>query len=147
MKKLFLLLLVAASFAAQAQTVTQKDLQGKWKLVTFINENGTVDIAKGTWKLNAGAEDAKDNAAELYEGIIAQSKDAVLVIKGDTASQVVEGQEFETQYSLEDKNGKTYITMDQGTTGAPQVFIKDGQMHVLDENHELDMEMIYSPVK
>jgi len=148
MKKLFF---IGACFilalSAKAQTVTQAQLQGKWRLVGFVNYNGAVDVVKGTWKLNEGVKETDENAVELYKGIIAQGKDAVLEIKGATATQQLSDGKYEAIFTLEDKNGKTYMTMDEGTTGSPQVFIKDGQMHLLDEDTKIDMEMIYGPVK
>lgn len=143
MKKLLLAALFAATgFAAKAQTVTQQQLQGKWRLATVVNESGTVDVIKGTWKLNEDVKD-KEVQEELFNDIVLQAQDAVLTIAGDNATQTVMGQEYKSHFTLEDKDGKTYIAMEEGTTGVPQIYVQDGRMHLADEG----MEMIYIPIK
>lgn len=143
MKKLLLAAVFAATgFATQAQTVTQQQLQGKWRLATVVNESGTVDVIKGTWKLNEDVKD-KEVQEELFNDIVLQAQDAVLTIAGDNATQTVMGQEYKSHFTLEDKDGKTYIAMEEGTTGVPQIYVQDGRMHLADEG----MEMIYVPIK
>jgi hypothetical protein len=143
MKKLLLAaFFILAALATQAQTATQQQLQGKWRLATLKDDSGSVDVIKGTWKLNEGVKD-KEMIEGMYNDIVLQAQDAVLVIADDTASQVIMGQEYKAHYTLEDKEGKTYITMYEGTTGIPQIYVKDGKMFLVDE----EMEMVYVPVK
>jgi hypothetical protein len=122
-------------------------MQGKWTLTEFINNEGKIDVAKGTWELNDKGKAKKQATEELYQGIIAQAKGAVLIIKGEVASQSVLGKDFEASFALENKDGKTFMTMDDGTSGSPQVYIKDGKMHIIDTAEDIDMHMVYSPVK
>ncbi len=131
-----------AAIALQAQTVTKDQLQGKWRLIMFNDDSGSIDIVKGTWKIKDNVED-KDAVEEQYNNIVLQAQDAILTIKDNMAAQVVGGQEYKGVFTLQEKDGKTYIKIDEGTTGVPQVFFKDGKMHLDDQG----MEMVYEPVK
>jgi hypothetical protein len=141
-KLLFAALFAIMGFAANAQTVTKQELQGKWRLAILNNDSGSVDVIKGTWKVKDDVKD-KDIQEEMFNDVVLQAQDAVLTIAGDTATQKIMGTEYKANYTLEDKDGKTYITMDEGTTGTPQVFVQDGNMHIVDGG----IEMIYTPVK
>jgi hypothetical protein len=137
-KLLFTALFMLAAFVVKAQTVTQAQLQGKWRMATFIDQNGTVDIIKGTWKVNEGVP-FKEQVEEMYNDIVLQAQEAVLTIKDNTAMQVVGGHEFGGVYTLDEKDGKTYFHMDKGVTGVPHVFVQDNFMHLSDD----DFEMVY----
>jgi len=148
MKKMyFFAMLVFTAFAVQAQTVTKEQLQGKWRMVSFTDENGSADVLNGTWKINDKPAMPKDQVERQYEGIVSQAKDAVLKIEGNTASQMVLGEEFKGQFTLEDKNGKTYMAMDEegGQSSTPQIYIEKGQMHIID--NEIKAHLVYNFVK
>ncbi|KOS07810.1 hypothetical protein AM493_18440 [Flavobacterium akiainvivens] len=145
MKKLLLTAgFMLAAVALHAQTITQEQLQGKWRLVTYNDNNGSIDIVKGTWKVNDDVQN-KVSIEEQYNDIVLQAQEAVLTIKGNTASQTVMGEEHSGSFTLQDKDGKTYMTVDQDTTTVPQVFIKDNALHLADAG--VGMEMIYKPIK
>ncbi|MES2486922.1 MAG: hypothetical protein V4581_13380 [Bacteroidota bacterium] len=148
MKKMyFLAMLVFTALAVQAQTVTKEQLQGKWRMVSFSDENGSADVLNGTWKINDKPTMPKNEVESQYKSIVEQTKDALLKIEGNTASQIVLGEEFKGQFTLEDKNGKTYMTMDEerGMSSKPQIYIEKGQMHIID--NEIKAHLVYNMVK
>ena len=147
MKKIyFLALFVFTAVATKAQTVTQAQLQGKWKMVGFKDENGSVDVANGTWKVNDNSVSPKEDVDEQYNYIVEQAREALLKIEGNTASQVVMSKEMSSKFTLEYKDGKTYlVTEGRGQADMVQVFIDKGQMHLV--NTQIKAEMVYNRVK
>lgn len=137
-KLLFTTLLTLGAFAAQAQTATPAQLQGSWRMAAFIDQFGTIDIIKGTWKINEGLSGIhKEQVEEMFNDVVLRSQDAVLTIKDDTATQTMAGKEFKGTYTLEDKDGKTFMHMSNNTTGTPQVFVQDNFMHLSDKGFEM----------
>jgi sugar lactone lactonase YvrE len=146
MKKLLLAAaFMLAVFSAQAQTVTQAQMQGKWRMASATNPFGTVDIIKGTWKLNEKGLENKEANEEMFNGIVLQAQDAVLVISGNTVTNHVAQQELGGEYSLEVVDGKTYMSVDDGSSGKPQVFFKGGDMYFTDAAE--GVEIIYKQIK
>jgi hypothetical protein len=147
MKKMYILFaFMLTAIAANAQTVTLKELQGKWKMIEFSDANGSASVAKGTWAVKPDAAMPKAEAEEQYKTIIAQAKDAVLVFNGNNVSQVIQGKPFSTTFKLEDRDGKTFLVAEEkNNSGTPYVFIKNGQLHFVDT--EIKAELIYSSVK
>ncbi|RYE18741.1 MAG: hypothetical protein EOP51_21310 [Sphingobacteriales bacterium] len=147
MKKMYLLCaFMLTAMSAGAQEVTQQELQGNWTMSYFKDENGTANVAEGTWKVNDKPTVAKEQVEEQYEFIIQQAKGAVLKIEGAAISQVVMGEEHKAELKLENKDGKTYMIVDeQGRQDRPQVFIDKGQLHVIDS--EIKAELVYVRAK
>lgn len=130
MKKIVLAAFMLLAFAMQAQTVTEANLQGTWRMAFVTNEMGTVDIAKGTWQLKEKNNGTPNSADEMFNDMVLMAQETKMVFKGNTVSWVVSGKEHTSGFTLKDKDGKTYITMDDDAEHAMHVFFKDGNMYM-----------------
>jgi hypothetical protein len=152
MKKL-LYVFVACCFAtmASAQTVTEKDLQGNWKMASFFTSGITLDIATSAVTISEELKsqitpDIEEQINTGMQAAAAQLKDSSLTINGKNLSQKIAGTEKKGTYVLKDLEGKQYIaiTYDDGTSNEVSVTIKDKQLHITRSENGQEAEFIYT---
>ncbi len=144
-----LLAFLATAITVQAQKVTEGDLLGTWKLVSYKDEQVTIDAIKGTYVLDA---EYKENLtpAELkeeehnYAIMTKQYKGASITFEGgNTAKQVIGEETYSGTYRLETENKVTEIvvTSEEGEEEEPAVIsIKDNKLYITVED---EIELIY----
>jgi hypothetical protein len=153
MKKALTLFFMLAALALQAQTVTQENLQGRWRLSTYAAEGYSVDFIKQTYTISEEMRkkhDAEDIAAmendlqivtEMGQGMELEFKGNTLIRTQHIGSEVVTD---ERDFKIE--NGLLVLPAKEGSMQQGQsssISIKEGNLVLLDE----DVETIYSKIK
>jgi hypothetical protein len=153
MKKLFYLSLALCFFTAltSAQKVTQKDLQGKWKLTYFKADGLEFDIVKEKITISDEAKDVlPPEMLQQLQGnstdALAPFKEAYAVFLGDKLQQILGPEVKECAYTITEKDGQQFIhaTFEDGATDDTAVAIKDKQLYLTISGDGDDAEMIYS---
>jgi len=148
-KALTLLAFLVAAVTVQAQKVTEGDLLGTWKLVSYKDQQVTIDAIKGTYVLNAEFIENL-TPAELKEeehdyAIMArQYKVATMAFEGGNKVRQLIGEEtYSGTYTLETNNKVTeiFVVTEDGEEEEPAaIFIKDNKLYVTVED---EIELIY----
>ncbi|KOS07814.1 hypothetical protein AM493_18460 [Flavobacterium akiainvivens] len=149
MKLLYLLILFVTALSATAQ-VAEKDIAGRWKLVSCNDGSAIIDAEKGTFVLDAGYVKSL-SAAELTESerdyriLVKQYANAYLDFKQGKVQQQFGEDVYSGTYKLETfEEDELTITDEEGEI-TYVVDIKDGKLHV--SNYEEGYEMVYKKVK
>lgn len=119
MKKLLLMCVFAVSFAAQAQ-ITQKDLQGSWKLTGLNDGDVILDFEKRTARLTPESAEGftalelKEEEAMVLEELDDYKEEypEILVVTGNTIRAEKDGEQEVVAFTIE--NGKTLVTETNG---------------------------------
>ncbi|MCO6148279.1 hypothetical protein [Flavobacterium sp. NRK1] len=137
MKKLMLTIITCMIFmTAWAQKFTEKDLQGKWKLVTYSTVNASLDIATGkatvteTGKSLGSAMEPRIKAdIEVYAENL---KIAYLEIEGNNFMQVLFDIVKAGPFTIKDKDNYQVLDakFDDGTKGLIAFTIKDEKLYL-----------------
>lgn len=133
-----------------AQKITEKDLQGNWKLTTYISYGASLDVETGEITIpkeieattNPGIlEQIKGNMAQFKE----QLKTSYIYITGNNIRQIMADQVKDGPFTLKENKGFYAIAanFDDGTSKNIPVSINSkGQLHVKDNRTQ--QEFIYS---
>lgn len=141
MKNLLLsafLFVSASSLWAQAtaEVFTEKDFQGKWKLVTYSLNSVTLDVATGQAKVDEPIEktmkpELAANLKKDMEAIAADYKDDYLQVTGKKFTMFVENSERQGSFKItrDKKNNQIIVATfkDTSKSTAP-VLVKDGRI-------------------
>lgn len=153
MKNLFLALAFTTGLfttSVSAQKVTEKELQGNWKLSTYVAygaslnvETGEVTVPKEIEKsTNPGIlKQIKDNMSQLKE----QLKTSYIYITGNNFRQIIADEVKDGPFTLKEGKGSYVIAanFDDGTSSNIPVSINDkGQLHI--KNNINKQEFIYT---
>jgi len=138
---------LVTTIATQAQTVTHQQIQGKWKMFYFSDENGSANVETHTVTINEKTTEPKEEVDILYEDIMNQAEDAVFTVKEDVVVNIVQDEEYKFAYKLENKDGNSYMIMEQNldNQGNPRVFVVDGLLHLAYDSRKLDV--VYKRIK
>lgn len=150
MKKIiFAFVTCTLTMLASAQKITDKDLQGSWKLTTLMTTGITLDVASGKISYSKETEittppttleTIKDNIKQYGESL----KDTSINISGNDIAQTMGGKTKTGTFTI--KNHEKIQTLatkyNDGTTNEVPVKIINGQLHVT--NHKNKQELIYS---
>lgn len=131
MKKSFLIICALFCFAASwAQKVTQKDLQGKWKLISYSIPNATLNVETGEVTL-AVVNDATVSLKTDMEGFAEDLKATYIEIEGNNFYQIVLDSVKNGPFTLGEKDGMQSINaiFDDGTQEQLPFELKDGKLH------------------
>jgi hypothetical protein len=138
MKKIFLLcLFVFISAAASAQKVTEKDLQGNWKMTAFNAGGINVDVA--TEKITLSKEMEGKVTPQQQQQMQAQMAQAMTIFKtssvsvaGNSFNQTMGQQQQKGTFTLKEKEGKQYLmlTQENGTVEELNVAISGKMLHI-----------------
>ena len=121
MKKIltFILFITVANLTAQ---VSQKDLQGTWKLVSYKDGQAIIDAVKGTFELVADykatltPEELKEEERN-YAIMAKQYKVSTLAFKDNTARQIIGEETYTGTFVLTDYEKVTEITITESDGG------------------------------
>ena len=153
MKKLLILSFALCLFTtlASAQKITQKDLQGKWKL-DYFNADGVVfDVVKGT--VNISEETKKLMPPETVtqmesnpEAVLEPFKTAYVVFNANNFEQGMGSDVSGGTYTLEEKDKQTFmnILFGDGVTDTSTIAFKDNKLHITITGEGDNILMIYS---
>ena len=151
MKKLFLLLAACMlTAAATAQKITQKDLQGTWKLASFSVSGLSLDVATENITFSKemqakypgeALEQIKLSMLESVEGF----KTARTYVEGSTIRQVVGPDEDKGTFTITDKGTEQFIVISnpEGIAAEMQIFFKDKQLHIIQKDEEQEVDFAY----
>jgi hypothetical protein len=154
MKKLIYLFAVyCISISAFAQKITDKDLQGSWKLTGF-NQNGiTLDVTTGAV---AVSEEMKAQLSPEMMSQIDESVKQVLEplrassvnITGNNIIQNMGGQERNGTYTLKESDGRLVMitAWSDKTTSETTVWIKDKQLYIFKYEQGQSAEFVFNKV-
>ena len=125
---------------ARAQSITQENLQGNWKICAF-NVNGIIwDFKSDVVTLPAeydnsslGPSQKEAMIADIRAGL-ADYKDGSFIVKGNYVEQSMAGQTASGTFTLQEQNKKWYINITNDdaakTTETLMVALKDGKMQL-----------------
>lgn len=139
MKKLIYVCLAMCFFTtiASAQKLTQKDLQGTWKMTAFNAGGLNVDVI--TEKVTLSPEVEAQMTPETKQQMQAGMQQAMEVFKasfayveGNNLRQTMGGQEQKGTFTIKDQDGKQYLVLTQpeGITEDILVSMKDKKLYL-----------------
>ena len=134
-KSLFLFCILFSSITLWAQKVTEKDLQGNWKLVTYeVNgaildvESGKVTLTQNDSPLMASMGNKLKSDMESYAQGLRMS---ILEITGNNFYQVIIDNARNGEFSISEKNDVQVINVkfDNGKSDEIPFKITDGKLY------------------
>jgi len=145
MKKLHITLIALFMlFAAQAQTVTEKDLLGEWTPSKLEMQGTTINFKTGDVTFSkeveeeatAGGQDIEEVKEMVKEGLAGQGIDKVRVVfkPGMAADFHKEDSVKNLTYTLKEENGATILTRSDGKIMV--VSLKDGFLQIVPEGQD-----------
>jgi hypothetical protein len=149
-KLVFLFIACNFTITAFAQKLTQKDIQGTWKLAGFSVEGIYLDVAKEdvtfSKELEAkypevAREQIKLGMLENIEGF----QSARTYIEGNNIRQTMGGEEDKGTFTITTKGADQFIAISnpEGATDEVKSFFKDKQLHMIQKDEEQEVEFIY----
>lgn len=153
MKKLLYFTFALCFFTtlASAQKVTEKDLQGKWKLTYFIANGVTFDIVKE--KVTISDEAKSMMSADIFQQLQNHPSEAIEPFKAAYADfdkgklkQIMGADVTECVYTIIEKDGQQFVhvTYADGASDDTGIVIKDKQLYLTITGNGDDAQMIYS---
>ena len=137
---------VALTASAQ-QKATEKDLQGKWKMVSFTADDVSIDITAGKYTLspemskNLTAEQKEEMDLSMQMGI-EMLKEAYATFEGSAFSQVIGPQSQKGNLIM--KNGSPFVSFtDNGELVELAAAIIDKKLHLTKTSAEENIHLIY----
>lgn len=135
------------AFTATAQKATEKDLQGKWKMVSFAADDVSIDIVAGKYTLspemskNLTAEQKEEMDLSMQMGI-EMLKEAYATFEGTTFNQFM-GPENQ-KGTLIMKEGSPYVSInDNGQVVDLAAAIIDKKLHLTKTSADENVHLIY----
>ncbi|MDV6168790.1 hypothetical protein R1T16_10160 [Flavobacterium sp. DG1-102-2] len=151
MKKLIYLFVALCAFtAASAQKISDKDLQGNWKL-TSVNMSGiTIDLVTGAVVIpeEQKAQLTPDVAAQLDAGMkqaAEQLKNSSASFTGNTVKQNMAGKEKTGTYTLKEEGTNQIMsaTWSDASTSDTTVWIKEKKLHISKSGQGQTLELVF----
>ncbi|AWH83767.1 hypothetical protein HYN59_00955 [Flavobacterium album] len=152
MKKLmYLFVALCLTTVASAQKLTEKDIQGTWKLASL--EAGGMKIDVVAEKINLSPEQEAKMTPEMkqqMEAGMAQAmemfKESYAYIDGKNLRQTMGPEEQKGTFVLANKDGKNIITLtkDDGTTEEITVSIVDKKLHLVQSGEGASADFTYT---
>lgn len=152
MKKLLYLSLAFCLLTtlASAQKITEKDLQGKWKLASFTADGITFDIEKGAVTISEEAKaglppEALAQLKANMDAAIEPFKQAFVIFEGNKVKQTMGTESNEGTFTVIEKDKQQYLHATYGEiTDDAGVIIKDKRLHLTITGDGDDAQMIYT---
>lgn len=153
MKKLIYMCLAVCMFTsiATAQKVTQKDLQGTWKMTNFIGGGLIVDVPLNKISLNPEIEsqltpEQKKQFNDEMSLAMEMFKESYTYIDGNNMRQTMGGKEQKGTFTIKEQGGKQYLVLSEGE-GAPaediHVSVKDKKLYLTQGEENEKVEFVY----
>ena len=148
-----ILYLFAACFIAtlaQAQNLTEKDLQGTWGLHSVYMSGITIEMATGgvTFSEEIKAQMTPEQQ-EMVRGQMAGArttlKDGTAIFEGSNITRSLAGTTKKGTYTLKDVDGKQHlaITYEDGTASEVGIFKKDNLLYISAPQNGQETELRY----
>ncbi|MEL1245420.1 hypothetical protein AAEO56_14190 [Flavobacterium sp. DGU11] len=152
MKKLtYLFVAFCLTTVASAQKLTDKDIQGTWKLASLEAAGNKIDVVAG--KIILSPEQEAKMTPEMkqqMEAGMAQAmemfQESYAYIDGKTLRQTMGPEEQKGTYVLANKDGKNIITLtkEDGTTEEITVSIVDKKLHLVQAGEGASADFAYT---
>ncbi|MES2486921.1 MAG: hypothetical protein V4581_13375 [Bacteroidota bacterium] len=142
MKKMyFLAMLVFTVITVQAQAVTQKNLEGTWRFISYSDGNQVYDLEKREVKLTEkGKKDWDAQHIAEYEEWLKQAwlnsedmhfNDAIMTFKGDRVSSFVDGEKMmDGDFGINKEATGITVIHEDGVTEELALTIKDNLLYM-----------------
>ena len=129
-KSLFIICTLLCFAASWAQKVTEKELQGKWKLISYTVTNATLDVETGKVTV-VNPNDTSASLKKDLEGFADDLKTAYIEIQGNNFYQIITDAVKNGPFTLDEKNGIQSINaaFDDGTNEQLPFIMKEGNLH------------------
>jgi len=152
MKKLiYLTALSLLSVSAIAQKLTDKDLQGNWKLSGFNHNGVNLNVLTGDVVIS------EDMKAQLSPEMMSQIDESVkevieplrlsnVTFAGNSIMQNMGGQEKNGTYTIKDKDGHQVMTTswNDTTTSETTVWMKNQQLYIFKYEQGQSAEFVFT---
>ncbi|ALM48615.1 hypothetical protein AMR72_06735 [Flavobacterium psychrophilum] len=134
MKKIFLAIAFCFCLSLWSQNATEKDLQGKWQLITYTTASASLDVETGKVTVDKSANtfgpemaNKLKNDMESYTEML---KTAYVEINGNNFMQVVSDSVKAGTFTLGSQGNYQTIegVFDDGTTGSIRFLVKDNKL-------------------
>lgn len=150
-KLIYLFVVCSLTTVATAQKVTEKELQGNWKLAG-LNANGiTLDMKTETVTISEElkAQLTPDMITQINDGMkqaVTPLKNSSTVFTGSNVKQIIAGQEKSGTYTVASKDNVQSISYkwSDGTTTEEEVSLKDKQLLLTKSQQGQSAVFIYS---
>lgn len=135
---------------AQAQSLTEKDLQGTWAIHSFYVSGITIDVATGD--VTFSDELKTQMTPEIQEQVKGQMagastalKGGTIVVNGKDLTRTIAGTSKKGTYAFKEADGKQYLTItyEDGTTSEVGVAKKDNLLHISAQQNGQEAEFRY----
>ena len=135
---------------AQAQSLTDKDLQGTWAIHSFYVSGITIDVATGD--VTFSDELKTQMTPEIQEQVKGQMagasnalKGGTIVVNGKDLTRTIAGTSKKGTYAFKEADGKQYLTItyEDGTTSEVGVAKKDNLLHISAQQNGQEAEFRY----
>jgi len=153
MKKLIALCFTMCFFTAigTAQKLTQKDLQGTWKMERFSANGIVIDLWAATITLSPElekqltAEQKKDIQSGMAQ-VMEVFKESYAYVDGNNLRQTMGPQEQKGTFTVKDQDGKQFLafTSEAGVAEDMAVSIKDKKLYISQGTGAEAAEFIYT---
>ncbi|MNK01422.1 hypothetical protein D3C87_192210 [compost metagenome] len=150
-KVLYLFVACCISTVVSAQKITEKDLQGTWKLAAFNAGGIYLDMSTGLASISDELKSqlTPDEVTELNESMkqgIEPLKTSSISFTGTTVKQSIGGQIKNGTYAIKDINGEQHIlsTYADGTTSDTAISIKDKKLYISKSEQGQTAELIFN---
>ncbi|WP_294822902.1 hypothetical protein [uncultured Flavobacterium sp.] len=152
MKKiLYLFLAVCLSASAYAQKLTDKDIQGNWKLASLEASGMTIDVANEKIVLppEAQASLTEEQKTEMDAGMaqaMEMFRESYAKIEGKNLTQNLGPEGQSGTFVLSHKDGKNILTLtkDDGTTKNITVSIVDKKLRLQEDQEGVSAVFVYT---
>jgi len=123
---------------AFAQKLTQKDLQGTWKLTSFSSEGISVDVATEKFTLSKDLE--AQLTPEMKQGIelgilqiMEALKESYAYFDGNNLRQTMGPQEHKGTFTMKETDGKQFlvVALPDGTSDEMEIIMKGKLLHMV----------------
>ena len=153
MKNLIYLCLAICMFTsiAAAQKVTEKDLQGTWKMTNFVAGGLIVDVPANTVTLQPelASQLTPEQKKQFDEGTslaMEMFKESYAYIEGKTIKQTMGGKEQAGTFTIKEQDGNQYLVLTENE-GSPSedilVSIKDKKLYLTQGSADDKAEFVY----
>jgi len=151
MKKLiYLFVALSVCAAASAQKITDKDLQGNWKLIGLSTNGVYLDVTTGTVTIpdDLKAQLTPDITTQINDAMTqaaAQLKTSTASFTGNALKQNMGGKEKNGTYTLKEVEGGQVMTTtwSDATTSETGISIKEKKLSVLRTGQGQTAEFIF----
>lgn len=153
MKKLIIMCLAICMFTsiATAQKVTEKDLQGTWKMTSFIGGGLIVDVPLNNISLKPEVEsqltpEQKKQFNDERELAMEMFKESYAYIDGNSIRQTMGGKEQKGSFTLKEQDGKQYLVLTESEGSATEnieVSMKDKKLYLTQGAENEKAEFVY----